>query len=236
MLEPTGAIAPQAGFLEEVAALTRSHGAVLVFDEIVTGFRTDMGGAQARYGVVPDLACFGKGMANGMPLAALTGSRHLMEMMADVFVSGTFGGETLSLAASIATLRKLKRTDAVRRMHDTGAKLKAEAQRIIERHDLQATLSMIGDDWRPVLSVMEAQAGSTLVMSLVRQETAQAGLLFGSGFTLCLEHTDNVIVEQTLVRWDVALGAIARALALNNPHEALRGRAVQNAFAVRKST
>ena len=73
-------------------------------------------------------------------------------------------------------------------------------------------------------------------MSLVRQETAQAGLLFGSGFTLCLEHTDNVIVEQTLVRWDVALGAIARALALNNPHEALRGRAVQNAFAVRKST
>src|SRR5262249_46665839 len=102
ILEPASFTAPKPGFLEGLRDLTHHNGALLVFDEIVTGFRWHIGGAQAHYGVMPDLACFGKGMANGMPISAVVGRRDVMRLMEDIFFSGTFSGECLSLAASLA--------------------------------------------------------------------------------------------------------------------------------------
>src|SRR5262249_3849239 len=103
ILEAGGAQIPAPGFLEKLRELADRYGVVLVFDEIITGFRMHMGGAQAHYGVTPDLACFGKAMANGMPISALVGRASIMKKMEDIFFSTTFGGETLSLAAAIAT-------------------------------------------------------------------------------------------------------------------------------------
>src|SRR5690606_16635796 len=99
----TSLAAPAPGFLEAVAEATRKAGALLIFDEIITGFRLHLGGAQAQFGVTPDLACFGKAMANGMPISALVGRAEVMRSVEDVFFSGTFGGEALSLAAAQAT-------------------------------------------------------------------------------------------------------------------------------------
>ena len=90
ILEPTGACEPEDGFLERVRELCDQYGVVLVFDEIVTGFRVDMGGAQRKYGVTPDLATFGKAMANGMPISTIVGRREIMKLMDDIFFSGTF--------------------------------------------------------------------------------------------------------------------------------------------------
>jgi len=97
ILEPAGPVLPAEGFLEAVRDLTHERGAVLVFDETITGFRLALGGAQEYFGVTPDLATFGKGLANGYPVSAVAGKAEIMQLMEEVFFSFTFGGELLSL-------------------------------------------------------------------------------------------------------------------------------------------
>ena len=91
-----------------------------VFDEVISGFRVHIGGAQAKYGVVPDLAAFGKAMANGYPLSALVGKQKYMSLVEDIFFSTTFAGELSSIAASLATIEKLEATGAVCRIASCG--------------------------------------------------------------------------------------------------------------------
>ena len=93
ILEPMNTHFPQDGFLQKVKELCKQHGAVLIFDETITGFRFSMGGAQQLFGVTPDLATFGKGMANGYPISAVVGRKDIMMLMQDIFFSGTFAGE-----------------------------------------------------------------------------------------------------------------------------------------------
>ena len=100
ILEPMNATQPADGYLKGVQALTKKAGAVLVFDETITGFRYALGGAQEKFGVTPDLATFGKALANGFPLSAVAGRKDIMMEMEHVFFSFTMGGETLSLAAA----------------------------------------------------------------------------------------------------------------------------------------
>jgi glutamate-1-semialdehyde 2,1-aminomutase len=102
ILEPMNVTDPAPGFLEGVKQRAHRHGAVLVFDETITGFRYANGGAQQLFGVTPDLATFGKGLANGYPVSAVAGRREIMKLMEEIFFSFTFGGEALSLAAARA--------------------------------------------------------------------------------------------------------------------------------------
>src|SRR4030067_1193023 len=109
IMEPMNTTEPRDGFLGKVKELTHKNGAVFIFDETITGFRYANGGAQEYFGVTPDLATFGKGIANGYPLSVLAGRKDIMTLMEEVFFSFTFGGETLSLAASLATMSKLQK-------------------------------------------------------------------------------------------------------------------------------
>ena len=111
IMEAQALTPPSAGFLEGVKRLCSTYGALLIFDEVVTGFRWDLGGAQKYYNVTPDLACFGKAMANGMPVSAIAGKAEYMKELDHAFFSMTFGGECLSLAASIATIKELRKKD-----------------------------------------------------------------------------------------------------------------------------
>ena len=120
ILEPMNATEPKTGYLAEVKAVAHRHGALLVFDETITGFRYANGGAQQLFGVVPDLTTLGKGMANGYPLSAVAGRTDVMKEMEEVLFSFTMGGETLSLAAAVATMRKLEREPVIDRMATTG--------------------------------------------------------------------------------------------------------------------
>jgi len=99
-------------FLETVQAGTEDNEALLIFDEIVSGFRVAIGGVQKRFNIVPDLAVFSKAIANGFPLSAVVGRREVMETWNEVVITSTFGGETMSLAAALATLDELERQDA----------------------------------------------------------------------------------------------------------------------------
>lgn len=143
MTEPmmcnTGAILPEPGFLQGLRRLCDEHGALLYMDEIITGFRLGLGGAQGRFGVTPDLATFAKAMAGGFATAALVGRREYMERFArDVNHSGTFNGNVISMAAAAAALAELERDDGAvyRHMEQIGAALMEGIRDLARRLDL----------------------------------------------------------------------------------------------------
>ncbi len=144
IMEPMGIVEPDPGFLEGIRELTREQGSLLVFDEIITGFRFSRGGAQELFNVTPDLATFGKGVANGYPLSVLTGREHIMRMLEEVFFSFTFGGETLSLAAAYATLLKLLSEPVVETISARGNVLKEGIQELIGSHEMDDVVSIVG--------------------------------------------------------------------------------------------
>ena len=121
----TSAIAPAQGYLEGVRKVCSETGTILIFDEIITGFRLAPGGAQQRFGVTPDLATFGKAIANGFPVSALAGREDLMEQMATggVLHGGSYNALPAAMAAVVATLNELKKPDTFNQLEEQGKKL-----------------------------------------------------------------------------------------------------------------
>jgi len=233
ILEPAGASEPAPGFLERLRALSDEYGVVLIFDEIVTGFRIDIGGAQTYYSVTPDLACFGKSMGNGMPISAIVGRRDIMRGMEDIFFSGTFGGEALSLAASIATIRKLQATDTIPRLHRLGDRLSAGIANILDECGLSTRFALKGVSWRPIVQPLESEVSGVIANSLLRQELVANGIFQGAGINLCLAHDTDEVFNETLAAWRHAAKSVSEAFASNNPESHLRGEPIQPVFQVR---
>jgi glutamate-1-semialdehyde 2,1-aminomutase len=136
----TSAIAPRAGYLEGVRAACSKAGTLLIFDEVITGFRLSSGGAQKLFGVTPDLATFGKAIANGFPVAALAGRADLMDRFASggVMHGGTYNGHPVNMAATAATLRELTRPEVYAGIEKRGQRLMAGIVEILERHSVPA--------------------------------------------------------------------------------------------------
>lgn len=237
ILEPTALMPPAPGFLRAVRDLATRHDAVLVFDEIITGFRMHIGGAQTVYGVTPDLASFGKAMGNGMPISAIVGRRDLMRYMEDIFFSGTFGGETLSLAASLATIRKLERLDVPKKLTALGGRLVRDIRGLLSAAGLDVAFKIVGGDWWPgLLSNPESNHDPVLLTSILRQELIANGVLMGSTFNVSLAHDDERIVTQTLSAFRAAFEAVGAALAATDPWSHLRGDPIRPVFSVRSTT
>ena len=132
---------PAPGFLESARALADEHEAVLVFDEVRTGFRLHAGGAQALYGVTPDLTALGKAMSNGYPVSALVGRRNIMMSAQSTFISSTYFPNGLSMAAALATLDILQRENVLEQIEATGQEVEAGLQSIVAETGLPVTLS-----------------------------------------------------------------------------------------------
>lgn len=233
VLEPIGAGEPTPEFLSRLRSITEEHGALLVFDEIVSGFRAHLGGAQQLYDVKPDLTCVGKAMGNGMPISALVGRRQYMEKVSDIFFSGTFGGEALSLAAAIATIRKLQALDIPKKLNALGCRLKERINNILEIHELQDVLSVSGHDWSPRFTVAPKERSDFLLYtSLFRQQAIANGLLMGNGLNLCYAHVGDV-ERLTIEAFDGMLGEFAQAIRSKDPAGFLRGAVIEPIFKVR---
>ncbi len=144
VMEPMNYEFPKNGFLEEIRSLCTKHEILLIFDETITGFRFSSGGAQKYFGVYPDISTFGKGIANGFPLSVVAGSREIMSEMEEIFFSGTFGGELLSLAAANVVLDKHKNNQVCKELEVIGRKLKNNIDKIIADHNLQHILQLSG--------------------------------------------------------------------------------------------
>ncbi len=142
-----GVIPPAEGFLEGLREITREHGALLIFDEVITGFRVAPGGAQERYGVLPDLTCLGKIIGGGLPVGAYGGRRDLMEQMAPlgpVYQAGTLSGNPLAMAAGIATLELLREPGMYERLEALGAQLAEGMTRAAEAAGVPLTVNRVG--------------------------------------------------------------------------------------------
>lgn len=142
-----GCIPPEPGFLEHLRERTREDGIVLIFDEVLSGFRMDLGGAQAYYGVEPDLSTWAKALANGMPLSALTGRAEIMEHLAPtgpVAHSGTYSGHLLSVLAAIATVEQLRQPGVYDQLLETTETFYWDLQRIFDRYSLPVRVQGLG--------------------------------------------------------------------------------------------
>lgn len=179
ILEPANATLPQPGYLQRVRDLTAHHGVLLIFDEVVTGFRVHQGGAQAYYGVTPDLACFAKGMANGMPLAAVVGRADVLGLAEAALISVTYGGECLSLAAAVATLDALEHTDAIARIWAAGRGLMTALEAAAALAGVPAHCS--GLPCMPTFHLDLPAQQQAAAWTLVLGEAAARGVLFRRG-------------------------------------------------------
>jgi glutamate-1-semialdehyde 2,1-aminomutase len=204
ILEPMNAVAPADGFLEGVRDLSRQHGSVLVFDETITGFRFSLGGAQEHFGVIPDLATFGKGLANGYPVSAVAGRAEIMRLMEEVFFSFTFGGELLSLAAASATLDKLTRVPVIPAMRQQGQKVLDGVRRLVARHRVQDLLEISGD---PVWTFLRVRGAGPYtewqVKTLLLQELFARGILMIGTHNMSYAHSDADVAKLLEVYDDV---------------------------------
>jgi glutamate-1-semialdehyde 2,1-aminomutase len=204
ILEPMSTTLPKPGYLEELKELTHRHGAVLIFDEMVTGFRFAAGGAQAKFNVVPDLATFGKAMANGYPLSAICGKASIMNLMEEVFVSLTYGGEALSLAAALAAMTKIQREPVIETMHAQGAKVMSAVQRLISTHGVGHILSVSGSPtWGFVEFEDVGGYSKWQVKTLFLQEVLARGLLTMGLHIMSYAHTDADVLFLTQVYGEV---------------------------------
>ena len=144
IMEPMNSADPAPGYLAELREVVHAAGAIFIFDEVITGFRYALGGAQEYFDVVPDPAAFGKAMGNGMPISAIVGRADLMKEMEDVFISATFGGETLSLAAAIAVIDKMRTESVIESIWRTGERLAQGARERLSRVGLGDTIALRG--------------------------------------------------------------------------------------------
>ncbi len=190
--EPVGALEPEPALLMEMIELVHDHGALVVFDEVISGFRLAPGGAQEHFGVQADLVCFGKALGNGMPISALAGPADTMDRLQDVFFSGTHGGETLSLAAARATLDVVAAEPLHERLWRLGRRLQDGVGAAIERHDLTDWVSCSGAAPWTIVGTQEPDPdGNRLeVKSLIQQEMMKRGVLFNGSNFICGAHTE----------------------------------------------
>jgi glutamate-1-semialdehyde 2,1-aminomutase len=213
VLEPEKNDPPLDGFLERVRELCDREGVVLVFDEMITGFRWHNGGAQAVYGVEPDLSTFGKGLANGFAVSALTGRREIMELgglehdRERVFLlSTTHGAETHSLAAAMATMSVYEEEDVVGRLHESGRRLRAGCEQAARAADVGEHFRVIGRDCNLVFETRGPDGQpSQEYRTLFMQELVRRGILAPS-FVVNYSHDDATI--------DETIDAVADALAV----------------------
>jgi glutamate-1-semialdehyde 2,1-aminomutase len=172
-----GVVPPAPGFLEGLRAVTAAHGTVLIFDEVITGFRVAWGGAQERYGVRADLTCLGKIIGGGLPVGAYGGRRDLMERVAPlgpVYQAGTLSGNPLAVAAGLATLRALRDGAAYPRLDALGARAEAGLRRAAEKAGTPLTVNRVGS----MLTAFFTGDPVTDYASARRADTARYGRFF----------------------------------------------------------
>jgi glutamate-1-semialdehyde 2,1-aminomutase len=219
-------LVPEPGFLQAVREVTRRHGIVLVFDEIVTGFRIAWGGAQERYGVVPDLACYGKAVSGGFPLAAIVGAAEVMSVLDArkrprsevVWATNTLNGNPVCATAGCAALEVLTQSGLYDRLHHIGARLRSGIVAAGERHGFavqtpgeDAVFGVRFTDRRPLRTWMDLTTADKALGLRWALELIRRGLLVNPNekFYISIAHTD-ADVDRTLAVADEAFAALKR--------------------------
>jgi len=196
ILEPMNSTWPIEGFLSEIRRMCSDNGTILIFDETITGFRFAKGGAQEFFRVVPDLTTLGKGLANGFPLSAVVGKREIMSEMSEIFFSGTFGGELLSLAAANEVLRIYQKEDIIGQLTASGELLSELTNDEIVNHGLQKVLCLSGHSTWKFLNWSDHESATALeIKTYFMQECFKQGILVIGTHNVTTKHTKKIVKE-----------------------------------------
>jgi glutamate-1-semialdehyde 2,1-aminomutase/spore coat polysaccharide biosynthesis protein SpsF len=205
--------------LQNLRETATKCGFLLIFDEIITGFRCGLGGLQKHLGVTPDMSTFGKAMGNGMPISALVGKEIYMKRMPEISYSGTFFGEALSLAASIATIDKLEKHNIPDYLRLWGERLKKDITVKIGEYNMIGRIHLYGP---PELNRIAFDTKE--LQSLFIQEMAKNGVLIIGSHNTCYAHKKPEL-EKVLQAWDKTLHAMASGQKLEGG--VIKGKAVR---------
>ena len=233
IMEPMNTSFPENYFLGKVKDLTSKNGSVLIFDETITGFRFSAGGAQELFGVTPDLSTFGKGIANGMPLSAIVGRREIMMEMENVFFSGTFGGELLSLAAANYVIDKVEAGEVIQPLEEIGKKLSTRIEEIIQINGLSETISLSGHktwqflNWTPTNGYSANE-----IKTYFMQEIFHEGVLVLASHNVSLAHKKREI-DRISKGYEIALSKLKAVIESGKLRESLRAQPLVPLFKVR---
>ena len=212
-----GVVPPRPGFLEGLRELTQAHDAVLIFDEVITGFRVAYGGAQELYGVQPDLTCLGKIIGGGLPVGAYGGSRSLMNHVAPlgaVYQAGTLSGNPLAVAAGLATLARLRDREVYRRLEALGSELERGLRDAAAKAYVPLTVNRVGS----MLTAFFCDGAVTDYASAKRADTKRYARYFHAmlerGVFLAPSQFEAAFVSLAHTDADIALAGRAAAEAL----------------------
>jgi len=232
-MEPMNTTWPENNFLHKVSELTKKNGALFILDETITGFRFAKGGAQEYFNLSPDLTTLGKGVANGYPLSVIAGRKEIMTLMNEIFFSFTFGGETLSLAAGLATLNKIQKEPVIETLFSQGEKLKNAVQNLINKHQMENILSITGHpSWTFLIFQPANHYTPAEVKTLWMQEILARGILSLGTHNMSYSHSDKDI-NYLISVYDEVFPIIKDAVTNSKLKEYLRCAPLEPLFKVR---
>ncbi len=212
---------PDADLLNKLVEITHQNGAIIIFDEIITGFRFGVGGVQKLTGVTPDLSTFGKAMANGAPVSAVVGRKDLMKYFAsEVFFSFTFAGEAVSLSAAKKTIEILRNDSVINHIHSLGRKLRDGTNKLAQKYQIADYMKCIGPDPINVISFKNHPSASVeQIKTYFIKEANKRGILTLGYHNVSYSHTQED-VELTLAVYDEVFALIAERLQAGDiPHQ-----------------
>ncbi len=219
-------------FLGEVKKICKKNGALLIFDEVVTGFRYSIGGVQKLFNVKPDLSCFAKAMSNGVPLSAVVGKKKYMKLFNSVFFSFTYGGECLGLAAANACIKKIHKKKVLNRIYKNGLDFKIKLNKLIKSHGLSYLFSCDGHPSRTVLTIGKSEKlySPILTKTFIQQELLKSKILW-SGYH-CITYTfSKKDISKTISAYDLIFRKIINMFNNNSSiYKEIKGKPLKQVF------
>lgn len=233
IMEPMNVNWPIEGYLQQVESVTKQNGALFILDEMITGFRYAKGGAQELFNLTPDLTVFGKGIANGFPLSVLSGKREVMTLVEDIFFSGTFGGETVSLIAAKSVLNKVKNSNYVETISALGSKLINGVNSLIDKYCIGLYVSISGHPAVSYLVIKKSENYTALeIKTLFLQEVFLRGVLVLGSHNISYSHTESDI-DKLLSVYDEVFQILEDSISNNKLHALLTVEPLKPLFKVR---
>lgn len=196
IMEPVSVYSPKEGFLAGVRELTKKYGVILIFDEIWSGFRWSIGGAQEYFNIIPDIACFAKAMSNGFPVSAIVGKKKYMDRLSETFFSFTYGGECLSLAAAKATINKIIEKNVIPKIWNSGEYLQTRLNDLINKYKFDEFIKCIGYPVRSILSFKGSSEFSSLELkTFFQQEFGKDNIIWCGYNGISFSHSEECLNE-----------------------------------------
>lgn len=225
VMEPIRNFQPEKGFLETIRRETRKRGIALIFDEVSSGWRLTSGGAHLKFKIDPDIAVFAKGISNGHPMAAIIGTKDVMNAAQESFISSTYWTERTGPVAALATIRKLKEHNVAKRLIDIGTRIKEGWMNAATKHGIRIHVGGM----EPLAHFAFEEKEPAVLKTLFTQEMLDRGFLATTAFYASFAHMDRDI-EKYFEAVDQSFGVIVRAVESKKPQRFLKGGVCHSGF------